>query len=282
MNSIRVENSTFQKLQGRRCALFIAHPGHELRIHGWLEAAKPTVYVLTDGSGREGQSRLASTTRLLARAGAQPGSLYGRYPDRAIYDAILRRDVVLFRGLVSELADELLRGKFDFVLGDAEEGAILTHDFWRGMVNAAIASAQARQKRPIANYQFDLEAPPQQAPVQADSNSIRLELDDGALARKIAAARSYPELRSEVEAAFRAYGTDAFRIECLQQVRLVEDELFSPAPRDILPFPSRPDEPHYERHGSALVAAGIYPAVVRYEQHVAPHLSELTMHKRAA
>jgi hypothetical protein len=46
-------------------ALIIAHPGHEIRVHGWLERAKPVVYVLTDGSGRSGQSRLASTARLL-------------------------------------------------------------------------------------------------------------------------------------------------------------------------------------------------------------------------
>ena len=33
-----------------RTALFVAHPGHELRIYGWLERARPQVHVLTDGS----------------------------------------------------------------------------------------------------------------------------------------------------------------------------------------------------------------------------------------
>ena len=35
--------------------LFVAHPGHELCVHGWLEIARPKVFVLTDGSGRSGR-----------------------------------------------------------------------------------------------------------------------------------------------------------------------------------------------------------------------------------
>ena len=34
-----------------RAALVVAHPGHELRVHGWLEVARPVVCVSTDGSG---------------------------------------------------------------------------------------------------------------------------------------------------------------------------------------------------------------------------------------
>ena len=33
-------------------ALVIGHPGHELLVHGWLEVARPIVFVFTDGSGR--------------------------------------------------------------------------------------------------------------------------------------------------------------------------------------------------------------------------------------
>lgn len=43
---------------GARAGLMIAHPGHELLVHGWLEVAHPRVFVLTDGSGRCAQSRL--------------------------------------------------------------------------------------------------------------------------------------------------------------------------------------------------------------------------------
>src|SRR4030095_641561 len=35
-----------QSLPDTRAALVSAHPGHELRVHGWLEIARPLVFVL--------------------------------------------------------------------------------------------------------------------------------------------------------------------------------------------------------------------------------------------
>ena len=35
--------------EGLRAALVIAHPGHELRIHHWLERVKPRVFVQNQG-----------------------------------------------------------------------------------------------------------------------------------------------------------------------------------------------------------------------------------------
>ena len=53
----------------RRAALVIAHPGHELCVYGWLETVRPRVFILTDGSGRSGQSRLKSTEEILSVVG---------------------------------------------------------------------------------------------------------------------------------------------------------------------------------------------------------------------
>src|SRR3954452_6829734 len=72
-----------------RALLIVGHPGHELRVYGWLAATRPIVHVLTDGSGREGKSRIASTTAVLDAVGATPGSIYGRMSDAVIYRAIL-------------------------------------------------------------------------------------------------------------------------------------------------------------------------------------------------
>src|SRR6267142_6198654 len=48
----------------RRAALVVAHPSHELRVHGWLQMCHPWVLVLTDGSGRTGEPRLLSTRKV--------------------------------------------------------------------------------------------------------------------------------------------------------------------------------------------------------------------------
>lgn len=79
-----------------RAALVVAHPSHELLVHGWLQLNRPQVFVLTDGSGRSGSSRLSQTTRLLEQVGAQRGSIYGRLTDLEAYAINLKHNVSYF------------------------------------------------------------------------------------------------------------------------------------------------------------------------------------------
>jgi len=252
-----------------KCALLVAHPGHEMYVHGWLETTRPIVYVLTDGSGRANQPRMESSTRLLKQAGARPGTIYGRMSDRALYEAVLRQDAALFRDLAAELADEIVGEQFDFVLGDAAEGEILTHDVWRGVIDAALALAEERLERRFASYEFQLYGRPGECPAEVANRAVQQRLDDAALARKIAAARAYPELKSEVDAALGAYGEEAFRLECMWPAGAVVHQCDESVPK-------------YERHGEKLVAAGVYCETVRFKQHVAPLLAELQGRARAA
>src|SRR5687767_773396 len=90
--------------RSQRAMLVIAHPGHELRVHGWLETARPRVWVLTDGSGRTQQSRIDSTTRVLESTGAVRGSVYGQMSDADVYNAVLSHDHRRFIDLVDQLA----------------------------------------------------------------------------------------------------------------------------------------------------------------------------------
>src|SRR4051794_23626759 len=99
-----------------RSALVIGHPGHELRLHHWLELAHPLTFVLTDGSGRMAASRLASTTSLLRNAGARLGSIYGRWTDQALYAAILARDPTTLSDLARELALTLADNAVEYVV----------------------------------------------------------------------------------------------------------------------------------------------------------------------
>src|SRR3954467_15189690 len=112
----------------RRAALIIGHPGHELRVHGWMAVSRPIVHVLTDGSGRDGQSRIASTSALLDSVGADRGSIYARMSDREIYSAILQADHARFIALAEELAAALVDQQIDFVAADAIEGFNPSHD----------------------------------------------------------------------------------------------------------------------------------------------------------
>jgi AcrR family transcriptional regulator len=248
----------------RRAALVVAHPGHELRVHRWLELTRPVVFVLTDGSGNHGVSRLASTTALLDRAGATPGSIYGRLSDRELYRAILGGDLDLFTSLADELAQGL--AGVDIVAGDAVEGYNPGHDVCRLLLNAAVLHLAAEGRR-IANFDFPLVGVPDDCPPGDRGEALRLELDEESLHRKLEAARTYPELAGEVEAALAAHGSDRFRVECLRPVRYG---------MDIAPLFSHP--PFYETYGEKRVALGLYGQVIRYQSHLAPLAAGLESH----
>lgn len=240
-------------------ALVIAHPGHELRVHGWLERERPEVFVLTDGSGSTGESRVSSTVEVLRRAGARPGSLLGRFSDRELYEVMLEGRIEVLTGLARELADALIERGVDTVAADAIEGFNPSHDVCRLVADAAVALARRRTGRAIASYDFLLEGRPDTFSANGSSPVLRLELEDGALERKLAAARSYPEMASEVERAFERHGAGAFRVECL---RPADPEA------DVEALIEEP--PYYETYGERQVAAGRYPRVLRFREHFLP------------
>ena len=276
--------------QPARAALIIAHPGHELRVHGWLEEARPPVCVLTDGSGRSQHSRLDSTTGVLEAAGTVPGPVYGAMTDVELYTAVLDYDHSPFTRVVDEVAGMLLRDKIDRVVGDAEEGYNPAHDVCRLVINAAVRLVNLTGRRRIANYDFTLVAPPGHCPEALRADSIRLELDEAAFARKLSAARNYPELQAEVEAALSGAGSVGFQTHPDLARRAGSNLGVAAAPDFGVEWLRRVDDggatpasftgklPFYEEYGERQVAAGHYKRVLRYREHMLPLAAALNTH----
>jgi hypothetical protein len=273
-----------------RAALIIAHPGHELRVHGWLEEALPSVCVLTDGSGRTQRSRLDSTTAVLKAAGAAPGPVYGEMTDVELYAAVLDYDHSRFTRVVDEIASALLREQTDCVVGDAEEGYNPAHDICRLVINAAVRLVNRTGRRQVANYDFTLVAPPDHCPEALRADSIRLDLDEAAFAHKLSAARNYPELQAEVEAALSGAGSVGLR-EHPDLARRAGPDLGGPGAADFRVEWLRPVDargasaapftgklPFYEEYGERQVAAGHYTRVLRYREHMLPLAAALNSH----
>lgn len=285
----------------RRCALFVAHPSHELRVHAWLERARPRVHVLTTGAGRGDVPRLPATAALLDGLGIARGSIFGRLSDRALYDAMLRVDTVFVVALARELADDLIRHEITMIVGDAAEGYSTAHDVARYLIDAAVALAAARGRR-IANYEFAVSVPPEPFD-PADGTSIWIQLDDAAAARKLLAARSHhPKLAADIEAALtgapfpaiRRFSEPDLATEALMALvpAAIERLRADPARRgeiDAILKGSDLDEfrverlrpattgrnqgegpRFYETYGEQLVAAGLYQQVIGYRAHIAP------------
>jgi hypothetical protein len=240
-----------------RAALVIAHPGHELRVYGWMNLGRPQVFVLTDGSGREGASRLPATAKILAQIGIEPGEIYGRFTDVEFYRAIVSRNFGLFLDLTQTLADAFVNSQIDYVVSDAIEGYNPAHDVCRLIVDAAAEMASRSANRPIASYDTLLARG--ESDYSAVAAVVPIELDDDLLARKLRAVREYSELAAEVDRILEREGKDCLRTECLRQVR-----------RGELNGSFLTHSPYYEQYGEKQVAAGYYSEVLRYRDHVYP------------
>lgn len=285
-----------------RAALVVAHPSHELRLHGWLEQAQPHVCVLTDGGGRSGEPRLTRTTEVLARVGATQGALYGRVTDAEVYSSILNGDAELFTEIVEELARMFADKRIEYVVGDAAEGYSVTHDICRVMIGAAVEMAHRCYDHRVTNFDFIVVGPPEECPDELRDQAVWLELDDDAFNRKVKAALSYtPKLATDVEAALA--GASFRGVLRFSQPKLAGEvdvevsaavsaepalkeklrDMIDGVPLDAFRIEClRPvdnqsgthwtanERPFYELYGEKLVAAGRYEKVIRYEEHMLP------------
>jgi len=248
----------------RSPALVVGHPGHELRVFGWMCQSRPRMYVVTDGSGRSQVSRLASTASLLDRTGARRGDeVFGVVSDAEVYRAILDGRICLFLDILEALSTSFVSNEIDCVAGDASEGFNPTHDLCRAMLNAAVVIAERATGKRIANYEFCLTEWEQNCVAPHDSRCVHLCLEDELLNRKLEAAEGYSELRDEVQKALAQRGKEYFRTECLRRVPEVPDE-----------HPSS-HKPFYETWGERRVAESEYHRVIRYREHVRPIIAAI-------
>ncbi len=240
----------------RNVAIVVAHPGHELVVHHYMEVHRPLYFCLTDGSGASAQSRLASTDHLIDQVGARRGSIYGRFSDKDVYRSLLEGRVDVFVELLNELAASLIEADIQCVAGDAMEGFNPGHDVCRALIDSAAALVQERTGRAIENYEFAVHNNPA---TDTEGALVRLDLDAAAFERKIAAATAYREITDDVQDALDRFGREAFAVECLRP---------SSTRAMLERFETTP--PSYESIGESRVRDGRYRQVVRYREHVSP------------
>ena len=242
--------------RNERPALVIAHPGHELRLFGWLCDARPDVFVLTDGSGHSGPPRIESTRRLLEGVGARPGSLFAAYTDQQVYRGLLNGNSSMFVYMATALISSLRRGRYSMVVADPFEGYNPCHDLCSVLSNVAVRYVTSTFGRTIRLFDYALTG---HSDLRSSESLITMRLSAEMLRRKRAAAQSYAELLNEVESAVRTEGESAYGEEILRELRLEE------FPADALSCP-----PFYERYGEQQRAAGRYATIIRYADHFLP------------
>jgi hypothetical protein len=243
----------------QNAALVMAHPGHELRIHGWIAQARPVTSILTDGSGLDGTARIDISRALLAGLGASPGPVFAPMTERDAYGALLALDHGLFLSVADDLVRTFLDEDVDGVVADAAEGFHPVHDACRLMATAAVAVASRECGRSIPMFDYAVYGEPETSRDAVGEDAVWLELDETAFSAKRNAACAHPGLAHEVDLFLTRFGEPAFRRECL---RRVDD----PAGR----YRIADDEPVYERYGRALAARGRVERAIGRREHLEP------------
>lgn len=264
MTSLAVADDA-EILSVARGALVIGHPGHELRVYGWLTSVRPQVFILTDGSGTTGIGRMASSAQVLERSGSSVGKICAPFSDAEIYKAIRDGNVAEFLTLVDELADTFVSDEIELVVSDANEGYNPTHDLCREIACATVEKVRQISGRIIPHYEFCLTEWEHGATYDHGERCIHTKLSDATLIAKIAASRGYMELHDEVDRALAVSGVEHFRMECLRRV-----DGWAPIDEEY--------KPQYEIWGEQRVAEGKYASVLRFCEHILPIFLALRAH----
>jgi hypothetical protein len=176
-----------------RVLLLLAHPGHEVFVHGWLERLRPLVLVLTDGSDSRYASPLQTTLRNVQTAQGRVGSLFGRFTDRGLNQSLLMKDHERFIALAEEIADILLSEKIDWVIGGAGESQVPGADLCRMLLDTA-SGLVSRRLIHLRNYEFSLRTTSTLSPRGSHSRQIEIDLEEPAWQRKRRAMLNLPGL----------------------------------------------------------------------------------------
>lgn len=237
-----------------RSAAFVAHPGHELRLHGWMSRAKPVCTILTTGS-RSGtdRDRLQASTRIVENAGGQCSALFGAVLDRDLYRMILVGEVSPFLQWTETLAGILVTNRIDRLVVDGWQLYSVSHDLTHIVGRLAAERASRALGYDIEILQFEVVPAPLAEYTDIGKPAFQVTLSDEELAAKFAAIDSYPGIEFE-----------------LIEIRQIEEEAHARTERFFKP-PSiekviQPPltKPRYEAYGEARLAEGIYQDVIRW------------------
>ncbi len=273
-------NNGIVKKTSQQNVLFVAHPGHEVLLHGWLEKARPLIMILTDGSGRSDQPRIGGAGDYVDSLGLTRGPIFGRYSDLDIYQRILEQDFEFFNGLANEVTEILLDCDAEFVVADSAEGYNCNHDVCRLLINSAIARAETISQRPLENYEYPVVGGIYTS-FADQGEAEKIHLDQSTFERKLAAVeKHYPTLFVEVRDAISRKNNPSHlenvntgrRVtsQCDPDLDFFRTEYLRPFTRDRDYLDLVGIRPYYERCGEERAAQGFYAKVIRSLEHMIP------------
>lgn len=232
--------------------LLLAHPGHELRIHHWVELNKPLVFFLTDGSGSKEKSRTHYSREIIEKTGSAAGTIFGDISDRLWYEALARHDYGFFAAVLASIESDIGEHHSYTIVADARDGYNPIHDL-ASAIGAILQKRLSARGKPV-ELLFSA------ATVGGKGDLVcELVLDGEARARKLAAVARYLPLADEAGSILKQYPAAMDREALISQVT------------DWYKLKN----PQWEEIGRERVAAGIYESCLTYEDHFLPVVSKM-------
>jgi hypothetical protein len=252
-------------------SLIIAHPGHELRLTGWISRTKPIVHILTTGS-RHGhsRSRLEASRDLIEGLGGAPGDVFGWMEDRSLYAAIMDGALDAFDEALARLTVSLATTRCRLVVCDAWQLYSPAHDIAHLLARSAVAAVNRQLRLKMRLHEFAV-VPMQQSLFDGTAREAeRVELSEGEVLSKIKRVAEYPDVERETADFLRLSDLSALAVERLDK----------PLAWSALK-PPRGTVPLYETFGEERVADGHYSDVLRWK-HVRPFVDVFRRHTKSA
>lgn len=252
-----------------KSAAFVAHPGHELRLHGWMSRTKPLCMILTTGSrSGEDRARLNTSATIIENVGGHCSSLFGVVLDRDLYKTILEGDLLPFHHWTDRLTDLLVENRIQRLIVDGWQLYSVTHDLTHIMGRLAAERASRVLGYEIEVLQYEVVPGPLAEFTDIGQPECDVSLSDSELGAKMAAIKGYPDIELEL--------MEIEQIE--QETHAKHERFFSPPPIERL-TKAPPAKPRYEAYGEARLAQGTYKNVIRWS-HVEKIIRELVTVQR--
>lgn len=159
-------------------ALSIAHPGHELRLHGFLDLKKPWVFILSDGGNPSHIDRMQhylgfifKNTGILKKErdafyiierkhnNLKEDNQSGYVKDEEIQNELMQGNAAWFEFYITKMANSLIKDKIDYVVADASEDMDSVHEISRIMTEIAIKLVKKKKGKEIKLYEFNVLKP---------------------------------------------------------------------------------------------------------------------------
>jgi hypothetical protein len=236
----------------RKSALIIAHPGHEILLHHWLERAGARVFMLTDGSGGDVTPRVGYSRQLIEQTGATCGRVFGAHPDRIWYKAILEGDHRPFLDALNRVEEECAAAGLRKLVCDPVELFNPMHDLANALAHALAARLRGRCGEPVEVHTYPIE---DSLRFEARA-SLPLLLDADAVERKRRAMVAYAPLAHEQPRYAHLLTKD-------------HELLARDAPAFLWPA-TLSETPYYESFGRTRLSEGRYDSLITYADHVRP------------